>query len=41
VAPSLGVVESPVDDETKRKEAELRWLLGQVSTQGGRDKKEG
>jgi hypothetical protein len=35
VAPSLGDVESPVDDEAKRREAELRWLLGQVSAQGG------
>jgi hypothetical protein len=40
VAPSLGDVESPVDDEAKRREEELRWLLGQVSAQGKDDKKE-
>ncbi|MCJ7655506.1 MAG: hypothetical protein MUO97_09475, partial [Dehalococcoidia bacterium] len=28
VAPSLGIVESVVDDEEKRKKAELDWLLG-------------
>jgi hypothetical protein len=38
VAPSLGDVESPVDDEAKRREEELRWLLGQVSAQGKDDK---
>ncbi|MEW6374434.1 MAG: hypothetical protein AB1502_01410 [Thermodesulfobacteriota bacterium] len=34
VAPSLGEVESPVDEETKRKQAEMRWLLGQVKKEG-------
>jgi len=40
VAPSLGVVESPVDDKTKRKEAELRWLLGQVSRDEGKKRRD-
>jgi len=31
VAPSLGEVESPYDEEMKRKQDELRWLLGQVA----------
>jgi hypothetical protein len=31
VAPSLGEVESSYDEEAMRKQAEMRWLLGQVS----------
>jgi hypothetical protein len=31
VVPSLGEVESPYDEEAMRKQAEMRWLLGQVS----------
>jgi hypothetical protein len=40
VAPSLGDVESPADDEAKRREAEFRWLLGQLPPKDGGDKKE-
>jgi len=34
MAPSLGVVESPVDDEVKRRQDELRWLLGDTRKEG-------
>jgi hypothetical protein len=34
MAPSLGVVESPVDDEAKRKQDELKWLLGDTRKEG-------
>jgi len=38
IIPPLGgeiiEVESPVDEETKRKQAEMRWLLGQVKKEG-------
>jgi hypothetical protein len=35
IAPSLGIAESPVDQEMKRREDEMRWLLGQTEKTGG------